>query len=81
MHIQLLLARESWGKWGKKEEGGVYKQLYHLNIALGSITIPRKKKKRQAQYKKKNITGKKNKLDFYLARCHICLTHDGVLLI
>lgn len=36
----------SWGRLGengKKEVGGYYKQLYHLNIALGSITIPKKK--------------------------------------
>lgn len=40
----------SWGRLGENGKGrGYYKQLYHLNIALGSITIPKKKKKRQAQ--------------------------------
>lgn len=38
----------SWGKLrGKMGKGGYYKQLYHLNIALGSISIPQKKKKRK----------------------------------
>lgn len=52
----------------------------------------RKKKKNQAKlhaYRLKKHTQhnthtrkkKKNKLDFYLARCHICLTHDGAFLI
>lgn len=67
---------------GRKEGGGGYKQVYHLNIAFGSITIPKKKARHNKKKRKTTQKEKKEyKLDFYLARCHICLTHDGALLI
>lgn len=43
-------------------KGGYYKQLYHLNIALGSITIPKKKEKKPGTIthtQKKHNTQKK----------------------
>lgn len=49
----------SWGELGKIGKGGYYKQLYHLNIALGSLTIPKKKPGTITHTQKKNITQKK----------------------